>query len=195
MLKRKYLWIILILILIISLSFYLFFKEKGGNNPQVEEQIEESDDFVEVEEAPVTIEQGVVSGMKDGQKEWEIEAGKISLEKDRKNTIFEEIEKVIIFKDNQPHLNIKAKKCIADMKSKSMELIGNVIIETEEGDILKGESFFWDSDKERLYSTEPVEIMVKDNIISADQFTSDKELNSLQLEGHAKVTLRINSAN
>ena len=189
MLKRKYLWVILILILSISLSVYWIYK--GNDSPQVEEKYEEYEDFVEVEEAPVTIEQGVVSGIKDGKKEWEIEAGKISLAKDRKNTIFEEIEKVIIFKDNKPHLNIKAKKCIADMKSKNMELIGNVIIKTEEGDILKGESFFWNSDEERLSSVEPVEIMVKDNIISADQFSSDKELNSLQLEGNAKVTLKI----
>lgn len=191
MLKRKYLWIILILIFIISLSIYLFYKGKGNNSLQTEEIIEESEEFVEVDEAPVKIEQGMVSGIKDGKREWEIEAGKISLEKDRKNTIFEEIKKAIIFKDDKPHLNLIAKKCIADMKSKSMELVGDVIIETEEGDTLKGERIYWDSEEETLSSMDPVEIMVKDSIISAEQFSSDAELNNLQLEGNAKVIFKI----
>jgi len=191
MLKRNYLWVVLILILITSLSVYLFYKERGNDSLQAEEKIEESEEFVEVEEAPVKIEQGMVSGIKNGQKEWEIEAGKISLGKDRKNTIFEEIKKAIIFKDDKPNLDIKAKKCIADMKSKSMELVGDVIIETEEGDILKGERFYWNSEEETLSSINPVEIRVKDKIISAEQFTSDAELNNLQLEGNAKVTLKI----
>ena len=191
MFKGKYIWLILILILVISLSVYFFYKEKENNALQTEEEIVESEDFVEVEEAPVKINQGIVSGIKNGQKEWEIEAGKISLEKDRKNTIFEEIKKITIFKDNKPHLNIKAEKCIADMKSKSMELTGNVIIETNEGDILKGESFFWNSDEEIISSVEPVEMMIEDIVIFAERFESDKELNNFQLEGNAKVTLKI----
>ena len=77
------------------------------------------------------------------------------------------------------------------MKSKSMELVGDVIIETEEGDTLKGERIYWDSEEETLSSMDPVEIMVKDSIISAEQFSSDAELNNLQLEGNAKVTLKI----
>ncbi|MEA2022246.1 MAG: LPS export ABC transporter periplasmic protein LptC [Candidatus Caldatribacteriota bacterium] len=191
MLKRNYLWVILILILITSLSVYLFYKERGNDSLQAEEIIEESEEFVEVEEAPVKIEQGIVSGIKDGQKEWEIEAGKISLGKDRKNTIFEEIKKAIIYKDDKPNLNIKAKKCIADMKSKSMELVEDVIIETEEGDILKGERFFWNSEEETLSSMDPVELMVKENNITADWLTSDVELNKLELQGNVKVTFEI----
>ena len=176
------LWIILIAIIIISLSVYLFFYQKKENDSQQTiEEIEEIDDFVEVEEAPVRIEQGVVSGIKDGKKEWEIEANKISLGKNRKNTIFEEIENILIFKDEKPNLNIKADKCIANMETKSMELQGNVIIETKEGDILKGDGFFWDSNEEKISSTAPVEIKVKEYLISADNFFSDTELNNLQL--------------
>ncbi len=192
--KRRYLWFILILIIILSLSLYFIYKERADKGTvQTEEEIEEiEEEDIEVKEAPVKIEKGTVVGLKDGQKEWEIEADKISLGEDRKRTIFEEIKRAIIFKDNKPYLNVQLKKCIADMGSKSMELVGEVVIETEEGDILKGDRFFWDSEKEMLTSLEPVEVIVKENKITANQLSTDVELNKLELQGNVKVTFKIN---
>jgi len=193
MLKRKYLWFILVIILALSLSFYFIYnKGKDEGIVQTKEEIEEiEEEDIEVKEAPVKIEKGTVVGMKAGEKEWEIEADKISLAEDRKKTIFEKIKKAIIFKDNEPFLNIQLSKCIADMGSKSMELVGDVIIETEEGDILKGERFYWDSEEETLASLEPVELIVKENNITADWLVSDVELNKLELQGNVKVTFII----
>ena len=193
MLKQRYLWIILIIILAIVLSFYFIYNRgKDGGTGKAEEEIEEfEEEDIEVNEAPVKIEKGTVVGMKAGEKEWEIEADKISLAEDRKKTIFEKIKKAVIFKDNEPYLNIQLNKCIADMGSKSMELVGDVIIETEEGDILKGERFYWDSEEETLASLEPVELTVKENNITADWLISDVELNKLELQGNVKVTFII----
>ena len=192
MLKRKYLWFILILILAIAFSFYFIYnKGREGSTIQTKEEIEETEEDIEVKEAPVKIEQGVVVGMKEGKKEWEIEADKISLAEDRKKTIFEKIKKVVIFKDNEPNLNIQLNRCIADMGSKSMELVGEVVIETKGGDILKGDRFFWDSKEETLTSLEPVEIMVEENKITADELYTDSELNNLELTGNVKVTFII----
>jgi len=193
MLKQKYLWIIIIIILAIALSFYFIYnKGKDGSTGKTEEEIEEfEEEDIEINEAPVKIEKGTVVGMKAGEKEWEIEADKISLAEDRKRTIFEKIKKAVIFKDNEPYLNIQLNKCIADMGSKSMELVGEVIIETEEGDILKGERFFWDSGEETLASLEPVELTVKENNITADWLISDVELSKLELQGKVKVTFKI----
>jgi len=193
MLKQRYLWFILIVILAIALSFYFIYnKGKDGGVGKAEEEIEEfEEDEIEINEAPVKIEKGTVVGMKAGEKEWEIEADKISLAEDRKRTIFEKIKKAIIFKDNEPYLNIQLNKCIADMGSKSMELVGEVVIETKEGDILKGDRFYWDSEEETLASLEPVELMVKENNITADWLVSDVELNKLELQGNVKVTFKI----
>jgi len=192
MLKRKYLWFILIIILAIALSFYFIYnKERDGNVVQTEKEIEETEEDIIVNEAPVKIEQGLVVGMKEGKKEWEIEADRISLAKDRKKTIFEQIKKMVIFKDNEPNLNIQLNQCIADMGSKNMELVGDVVIETKEGDILKGDRFFWDSREETLNSLDPVEVMVKENKITADQLYTDSELNNLKLTGNVKVTFKI----
>lgn len=193
MLKRKYLWIVLIVILAIALSFYFIYnKGKDGDTGKAKEEIEEfEEEDIEINEAPVKIEKGIVVGMKDGEREWEIEADKISLAKDRKKTIFENIKKAVIFKDNEPHLNIWLNECIADMGSKSMELVGEVVIETKEGDILKGDRFYWDSEEETLTSLEPVELIVKENNITADWLTSDVELNKLELQGNVKVTFKI----
>ncbi|MBA7514584.1 hypothetical protein ES705_06616 [subsurface metagenome] len=193
MLKQKYLWIILIIILAIAISFYFIYNRgKDGDTGKVEEEIEEfEEEDIEINEAPVKIEKGTVVGMKAGEKEWEIEADKISLAEDRKKTIFEKIKKAVIFKDNEPYLNIRLNKCIADMGSKSMELVGEVVIETKEGDILKGEKFYWDSEEETLASLEPVELIVKENNIIADWLVSDVELNKLELQGNVKVTFKI----
>ena len=193
MLKQRYLWFILIVILAIVLSFYFIYnKGKRGDEGKTEEEIEEfEEEDIEINEAPVKIEKGTVVGMKAGEKEWEIEADKISLAEDRKRTIFEKIKKAIIFKDNEPYLNIQLNKCIADMGSKSMELVGEVVIETKEGDILKGDRFYWDSEEETLASLEPVELMVKENNITADWLVSDVELNKLELQGNVKVTFKI----
>jgi len=194
MLKRRYLWIILIIILAIAISYYFIYHkgkdEDAGKAKEVIEEIEEED--IEINEAPVKIEKGTVVGMKAGEKEWEIDADKISLAEDRKKTIFEKIKKAVIFKDNEPYLNIQLNKCIADMGSKSMELVGDVIIKTEDGDILKGEMFYWDSEEEILTSLEPVELIVKENNIIADWLKSDIELSKLELQGNVKVTFTIN---
>ncbi|MBA7535620.1 hypothetical protein ES705_27878 [subsurface metagenome] len=72
-----------------------------------------------------------------------------------------------------------------------MELIGDVVIETKKGDILKGDRFFWDSEEETLASLEPVELIVKENNITADWLISDIELNKLELQGNVKVTFEI----
>jgi len=193
MLKQRYLWFTLILILAIALSFYFIYnKGKDGDTGKAEEEIEEiEEEDIEIKEAPVKIEKGIVVGVKAGKKEWEIEADKISLAEDRKRTIFEKIKKAVIFKDNEPYLNIRLNKCIADMGSKSMELVGDVVIETKEGDTLKGDRFFWDSEEETLASLEPVELIVKENNITADWLISDVELNKLELQGNVKVTFLI----
>ena len=193
MLKQRYLWFILIVILAIALSFYFIYdKGKDGDTGKAEEEIEEmEEEDIEIKEAPVKIEKGTVVGVKAGKKEWEIEADKISLAEDRKKTIFEKIKKAVIFKDNEPYLNIQLNKCIADMGNKSMELVGDVVIETKEGDILKGDRFFWDSEEETLASLEPVELTVKENNITADWLISDVELNKLELQGNVKVTFKI----
>jgi len=193
MFKQRYLWIILIIILAIALSFYFIYnKGKDGDTSKTEEEIEEiEEEDIEIREAPVKIEKGIVVGVKEGRKEWEIEADKISLAEDRKKTIFEKIKKAVIFKDDEPYLNIKLNKCIADMGNKSMELVGDVVIETKEGDILKGDRFYWDSEEETLASLEPVELLINENKITADWLTSDVELNKLELQGNVKVTFKI----
>jgi LPS export ABC transporter protein LptC len=194
MLKQRYLWLILIIILALSLSLYFIYHGKNKSSVQKEEVIEETEEDVVVQEAPVTIEKGTVVGIKQGKKEWEIEADKISLGEDRKKTIFEQINIATIFKDSKPHLEIQLKQCIADMGSNSMELIGDVVIESEEGDILKGDRFFWDSINEKLTSLEPVEVIAKDNRITADQFSTDMELNNLEFSGNVNVTIKLKGA-
>jgi LPS export ABC transporter protein LptC len=191
MLKKRYLWLSLIIILALTLSLYFIYNGKNKSSVQKKEVIEETEEDIVVQEAPVKIEKGTVVGIKQGKKEWEIEADKISLGEDRKKTIFEQINRATIFKENKPHLQVQLNKCIADMDSNSMELMGDVVIESEEGDILKGNWFFWDSKNEKLSSIEPVEVIAKDNRFTADQFSTDIELDNLEFSGNVNVTIKI----
>jgi len=192
MLRRRYLWFILIIIIVLSLSLCFIYNGRNKSSVQTEGVMEEfEEEEIEINEAPVKIEKGTVIGIKQDKKEWEIEADKISLGEDRKKTIFEMIKRAVIFKDSKPHLQIQLNKCIADMGSNSMELIGDVVIESEEGDILKGDRFFWDSKKEKLTSIEPVEVIAKENRIIANQFSTDIELNSLEFSGNVNVTIKL----
>ena len=193
MLRRRHLWFILIII-VLSLSLYFIYNGKNKSSVQKEEVIEETEEDIVVQEAPVKIEKGTVVGIKQGKKEWEIEADKISLGEDRKKTIFEQINRATIFKESKPHLQVQLNKCIADMDSNSIELIGDVVIESEEGDILKGNWFFWDSKNEKLSSIEPVEVIAKDNRVTADQFSTDIELNNLEFSGNVNVTIKLKGA-
>jgi len=186
--------LILIIILALTLSLYFIYNGKNKSSVQKEEVIEETEEDIVVQEAPVKIEKGTVVGIKQGKKEWEIEADKISLGEDRKKTIFEQINRATIFKESKPHLQVQLNKCIADMDSNSMELIGDVVIESEEGDILKGNWFFWDSKNEKLSSIEPVEVIAKENRIIASQFSTDIELNNLEFNGNVNVTIKLKGA-
>jgi len=194
MLKKRYLWLILIIILALTLSLYFIYNGKNKSSVQTKEVIEETEEDIVVQEAPVKIEKGTVVGIKQGKKEWEIEADKISLGEDRKKTIFEQINRATIFKENKPHLQVQLNQCIADMESNSMELIGDVVIKSEEGDILKGDRFFWDSKNEKLTSIEPVEVIAKENRIIANQFSTDIELNNLEFSGNVNVTIKLKGA-
>ena len=194
MLRQRYLWLILIIILALTLSLYFIYNGKNKSSVQKEEVIEETEEDIVVQEAPVKIEKGTVVGIKQGKKEWEIEADKISLGEDRKKTIFEQINRATIFKESKPHLQVQLNKCIADMDSNSMELIGDVVIESEEGDILKGNWFFWDSKNEKLSSIEPVEVIAKDNRFTADQFSTDIKLDNLEFSGNVNVTIKLKGA-
>jgi len=194
MLKKRYLWLILIIILALTLSLYFIYNGKNKSSVQTKEVIEETEEDIVVQEAPVKIEKGTVAGIKQGKKEWEIEADKISLGEDRKKTIFEQINRATIFKENKPHLQVQLNQCIADMESNSMELIGDVVIKSEEGDILKGDRFFWDSKNEKLTSIEPVEVIAKENRIIANQFSTDIELNNLEFSGNVNVTIKLKGA-
>lgn len=193
--RSKNIWLIIILIIFLSIGAYFYFfssreKDKGIEQPEAENE-EIIEEEVVINEAPVKIEQGRVVGMKGGVKEWEIEAEKISLAQDRKMTIFENIKKAVIFRDNEPYWNIQLEKCIADMGSNNMELVGGVIFESKEGDILKGNRFYWNSQDKTLSSLEPVELLVEDNWIIADWMSTDVELNMLELEGKVKAVFKI----
>jgi len=191
--KNKKIFIILGIIIISGIAIYYFFFYNGAPQTTIspEEAIDQVADEVIVEQPPVRISQGQVLGIKDEKREWLIEAEVISIAQDRESTLFEDIRKMIIFKEEEPHLTISAERCIANMKSKDMELNGNVVISTTEGDSLMGEKIFWHSEEQRLSSNDSVELHVDDKFIIAGGISTNMEMTQLELTNRVTVTMKL----
>ncbi len=190
--KKIYFLILIIFIVSGYLVYHYYYKPPDDDNKlSPEEAMEQVVDDIIIHEPPVRIDQGQVLGIKDEKKEWMIEADSISIAQDRENTLFENIRRMIIFKDEEPSLTISAQKCIANMYTKDMELSGGVVITKEDGDYLKGERVFWHSDDERLSSNEQVELQVDNNHIIAGSFSANKEMTQLELFDGARVTMKL----
>jgi len=186
--------ILVILAVVLIVGVYLFYNYKNSSPKQTispEEAIDQVQDDVIVHEPPVRIDQGEVLGIKDEKKEWLIEADTISIAEDRESTVFENIKRMIIYKDEEPHLTISAQRCIANMRSKDMELNGEVVIFTEDGDSLKGERVFWHSEEQRLSSNERVELQVDDHYIIAGGLSTNMEMTQLELTNRVKVIMKL----
>jgi len=184
-------FIIVILVIGAYLFYHFYYNNSSKEKMPSENTIDQVEDDIIIHEPPVRIEQGEVLGIKDEKKEWLIEADSISIAQDRESTLFENIKQMIIFKDEEPHLTISAKRCIANMKSKDMELNGNVIISKENGDSLRGERIFWHSEEERLLSNEQVELHIDDNYIVAGSFSTNMEVTQIELYNGVKVIMKI----
>ncbi len=184
-------FIIVILVIGAYLFYHFYYHNSSKEKMPSEDTIDQVVDDIIIHEPPVRIEQGEVLGIKDEKKEWLIEADSISIAQDRESTLFENIKQMIIFKDEEPHLTISAKRCIANMKSKDMELNGNVIISKENGDSLRGDRIFWHSEEERLLSNEQVELHIDDNYIVAGSFSTNMEVTQIELYNGVKVIMKL----
>lgn len=190
--KTKLIVFIIVVLVVGSYFFYHFYYNNSSKDTlSPEEAIDLVQDDIIVHEPPVRIEQGEVLGIKDEKKEWLIVADSISIAEDRQSTLFENIREMIIYKDEEPHLEISAKRSVANMLSKDMELQGNVIISKLNGDFLKAEKVFWHSDEQRLSSDEKVELQVDDNHIYAGSFSTNMEMTQLDLYNRVTVVMKL----
>lgn len=190
--KNKNLFLILAVILIISvILFYNFFNRSPEETMSPEEAIEQVQDNIIVDEPPVRIEGGKVLGIKNEKKEWLIEADTVSIAEDRQNTLFEDIKRMIIYKNEEPNLTISADTSIANMQNKDMELNGNVVISNENGDSLRGEKVFWHSEEQRLSSNDKVELKVDDHYIVAGGLSTNMDMTQIELTNRVTVTMKL----
>ena len=190
--KNRNLFLILAVILIISvILFYNFYNRTPEETMSPEEAIEQVQDDIIVDEPPVRIEGGKVLGIKNEKKEWLIEADTVSIAEDRQSTLFEDIKRMIIYKNEEPNLTISADTSIANMQNKDMELNGNIVISNENGDSLRGEKVFWHSEEQRLSSNDKVELKVDDHYIVAGGLSTNMDMTQIELTNRVTVTMKL----
>lgn len=189
--NKKRFVILLILIIVGIFIYFRFDQTKQEETLSPEEAIDQVQDDLVIDEPPVQIGQGQVLGIKDEKKEWLIEAETISIAEDRESTVFEDIKKMLIYKEEEPHLTVFAERGIANMQSKDIELSGNVVISNEDGDSLKGEKVFWHSEQQRITSEEQVELQIDDHYIIAGSLSTNMEMTQLELTNRVSVTMKL----
>jgi len=189
--QKLFTTLIIFIIAIVLLLIYNNANQEKNETMSPEEAIEQVQDDIVVDEPPVQIQQGKVVGIKDEKKEWEIEAESITIAEDREKTIFTEIKKMQIFKEEKPYLTITAESCIANMQNKDMELNGNVVISTEDGDSLSGKRVLWHSEEQRISSQEKVELQVDNHYIIAGGLSTNMEMTQLELTNRVTVIIKL----
>lgn len=189
--NKKRFVILLILIIVGIFIYFRFDQTKQEETLSPEEAIDQVQDDLVIDEPPVQIGQGQVLGIKDEKKQWLIEAETISIAEDRESTVFEDIKKMLIYKEEEPHLTVFAERGIANMQSKDIELSGNVVISNEDGDSLKGEKVFWHSEQQRITSEEQVELQIDDHYIIAGSLSTNMEMTQLELTNRVSVTMKL----
>jgi LPS export ABC transporter protein LptC len=179
------------IILIGIIIGYNYLSKNSEESLFPEEAIDEVVDDVVVDEPPVNIEKGTVIGIKNEKKEWMIESGSVEIAKDRKRTVFSDVKEMVIFKDDQPELDVNAKEFIADMQTKNIEFIGEVVITNTNGDVLHGEHFYWDSIEQKLISWNSVDIEFDEMNITAGNLSTNIEMDYLVLQEGVKVRMKL----
>ena len=191
--NRKALLIFIFLIIAgVVLVLYLNSqKQEPGEKLSSDEALEQAIEDVIVDESPVSMKQGQVIVIKDEKKEWLIEADSITIGEDRNTTVFENIKEMIIYKDEEPELTISANSCVADMQTKDMELKGDVVISNSNGDSLKGEKILWQSEAEKIFSEDIVEMQVDDHYIIAGGLSSNIEMTQIEMFKRVTVVMKL----
>lgn len=143
-----------------------------------------SDNILLKKAADIAIDRVQQTSVRDGIKEWTLDAASASLTDIQKRAVFEKPSVTFFLKDGKT-LSLTAKHGIVQTDSNSIEANGSVMLKKEDYQ-LETERLQYENDKRKFSVTAPVSISGHDIHLSADAMSYDLNTNQLFFKGNVK---------
>ncbi len=143
-----------------------------------------SDNFSLRKSADIAIDKVQQTAVRDGIKEWTLNAASAKLTDAQKQAVFEKPAVTFFLKDGKT-LSMTAKHGTVETDSNSIEANGKVVL-TQEDYQLETERLRYENDKRMFSANVPVSILGHDIRLSADTMSYDMNTDQLIFKGNVK---------
>jgi LPS export ABC transporter protein LptC len=137
----------------------------------------------------VQLEQGRLTGTNDaGQKQWELQTEHLTIEENQQRVVLGRVQGRF-FKQGTPQMTVTAARAVYLIKTKDVELTGDVTARTPDGRTLRAPRVRWEAARTRIVASGGVVVTQSGMVIRADQVISDVDLKNTTFSGHVVVTV------
>lgn len=138
--------------------------------------------------ANISIGKAHQTAIKNGIKEWNLEAASVNYMVEKNQAIFQDLFITFYLKDKS-QVYLTANKGILNIDSKDMEIFGNVVIKNTTYR-LKTENLFYRHNRRIIFSKVPVTVTGDALELAADSMSLNLNTNKTMFEGKVQGTLR-----
>jgi LPS export ABC transporter protein LptC len=138
--------------------------------------------------ANISIGKAHQTAIKNGIKEWNLEASSVNYMGDNNQAIFQDLFITFYLKDKS-EVYLTANKGILNIDSNDMEIFGNVVVKSATYR-LKTENLFYRHNRRIIFSKVPVTVTGDALELAADSMSLNLNTNKTMFEGKVQGTLR-----
>jgi len=138
--------------------------------------------------ANISIGKAHQTAIKNGIKEWNLEASSVNYMGDNNQAIFQDLFITFYLKDKS-EVYLTANKGILNIDSNDMEIFGNVVVKSATYR-LKTENLFYRHNRRIIFSKVPVTVIGDAFELAADSMSLNLNTNKTMFEGKVQGTLR-----
>jgi LPS export ABC transporter protein LptC len=138
--------------------------------------------------ANISIGKAHQTAIKNGKKEWNLEAASVNYMAEKNQAIFQDLFITFYLKDKS-RVYLTANKGILNIDSNDMEISGNVVIKNTRYH-LKTENLFYRHNRRIIFSKAPVTVTGAAFELAADSMSLNLNTNKTMFEGKVQGTLR-----
>jgi len=138
--------------------------------------------------ANISIGKAHQTAIKNGIKEWNLEASSVNYMGDNNQAIFQDLFITFYLKDKS-EVYLTANKGILNIDSNDMEIFGNVVVKSTTYR-LKTENLFYRHNRRIIFSKVPVTVIGDAFELAADSMSLNLNTNKTMFEGKVQGTLR-----
>jgi len=126
---------------------------------------------------------------KEGHKTWELEAKSIQQEQETKVLTLEDVKVTYYSKDGRT-IVVTGKKGKVNQESRDVELVGNVVLRTNDGYMLKTNSAAYSHQARKVTTSDPVEIEGEQMRLVGTGMLIDMEAQTFKVLGRVKTKIK-----